>query len=72
MADGFVDPLLVVVRNESSEGSLQLLGALVVLESHQFPHRAVLALDLALRHRVMPPPSRVPEAGFLEVRRQST
>ncbi len=42
----------------------------MVLEPHHVLHRAVVALDLALGHRLVGPPPRVSEPVFLEVDRQ--
>jgi hypothetical protein len=53
VANGLVQPLMVVVVHEASDSSLELPGAVVVLEPDPVLHRAVVALDLALRHRVV-------------------
>ncbi len=66
----FVESLVVVVLDKASEGPLEFPWAVVVLEAHHVLHRAVVALDLPLRHRVVGPPPRVREPVLLEVGRQ--
>jgi len=45
--------LVVVILHEVSEVSLQLFRGIVVLQFHHILHRTVIALDLALGHRVV-------------------
>ena len=46
-------PVMVVVFNELSDRLLELPRIVVVLQFDDILHRAVIALDLALGHRVV-------------------
>ena len=47
VADGLVDPLVVVVIHKASDSALQFPRAVVILEPGHVLHRAMIALDLA-------------------------
>ncbi len=52
IVQGFMVTLVVVVIHKTSDLSFKLCGKIVILQVHNVLHRAVVALDLALRHRV--------------------
>ncbi len=62
-----VQPLVVVVVHETSDSSVELPGAVVILEPDHVLHRAVIALDLALRHRMVRSASGVLHLMHLEL-----
>ena len=45
----------VVIIDELSEAGFQLTGQVVMLQQYPILHRAVVAFDLALGHRVIGP-----------------
>ena len=52
VVERLVQAPMVVVLDEACDGPLECPGAVVLLELHDVLHRPVIALDLALRHRV--------------------
>ena len=61
---------VIVIVNEPSDGPFELPRAVVLLELHDVLHRAVIAFDLALRHRVIRCPPRTRDLMGLEIVRE--
>ena len=62
-----VQPLVVVVVHEKSDSSVEHPGAVVILEPDHVPHRAVIAIDPALRPRMVGSASGVLHLMHLEL-----
>ena len=61
---------MVAVIDESGDGPFQSPRAVVLLELDHVLHRAVIAFDLALRHRVIRCPTCVRDLVGLQIVRQ--
>jgi len=57
---------IVVVLDELADAPFELSWQIIVLEQDPIFHRAVISLDLALRHRVVSPTVDVSDAFVLE------
>ena len=62
-----MQPAVVVVVDEASDGPFELPRVVVFLQLHHVFHRPVIPLDLALRHRMIRRAARVPQAVRLKI-----
>jgi hypothetical protein len=59
---------VIVVLNEAPDRPLELPGTVVVLQLHDVLHRAMIPLDLSLRHRVVRLAACVAEPMLAQIR----
>ena len=66
VVQALVIPAVVIVRDELADAGFEFVGQIVIFEQDEIFHRAVPALDLALRHGMVRPAAGVGHAIVLE------
>jgi hypothetical protein len=61
-----IRPVLVVIGDELADVQFEFAGQVIVFQQDAVFHRAVISLDLALRHRVLRPATNVVDAIVVE------